>query len=163
MISSRESFAAFVESAWRSLGLEGANALSAPVNMDGLYDWAANYNPRALAPKQTLAGTALDRALGAYVAATVPHKIVLQTTPDWIALTDDVDLLLQYYRERARGERPAPIAAGGELAEACLHVYPRGPADANWRLGVNVEPRDMARAMERFTPLLDQHAAIDHI
>jgi hypothetical protein len=87
----------------------------------------------------------------------------MQADPDWIDLTDDVDVLLAYYATRAAGEPIEPVAGAADLTGAYLHVYPRMPNDANWRIGVNVEPRDMASAMERFTPLLDHYPGIDHI
>jgi hypothetical protein len=36
-------------------------------------------------------------------------------------------------------------------------------ADANWRIGLNVKPREMAQATTALTPLLNQYGDIDHM
>jgi hypothetical protein len=165
MISSRDSFDAFVAASYVALSGDDADEdFSDAVALDGLYRWAADYNPQQCAPKQPLAGAALYAAMEAYVEATRPHRIVMQTgVPPWRDLTDVTDTLTVYYGELAAGRAHVPIVPADQLVRTYLHVYPAVQAPADWRIGLNVLPADMAAAMAALTPLLDRFADIDHM
>jgi len=160
MISSRDSFAAFVEAAYMALNQDDAE-FSTALDLNGIYNRAADYNPTGCPPKDVLAGQPLYAAMSAYVDATIPHKIVMQL--GWRDLTDVTDTLTVYYDERAAGRAHVPIVPADQLPATYLHVYPGAPADADWRIGLNVVPADMARAMAALAPLLDEHPDIDHM
>jgi hypothetical protein len=164
MISARDSFDAFVAANYASLDGDDDDALSDAVDLDALYQWAAEYNPARRPPKQLLAGAPLYAAMSRYVEASVPHRIVMQTgVPPWRDLTDITDTLTVYYDMLAAGLPHVPIVPADRLPFTYLHVYPDVQADADWRIGLNVVPADMARAMEVLTPLLDRFPDIDHM
>ncbi|HEY1631800.1 MAG TPA: T3SS effector HopA1 family protein [Rhizomicrobium sp.] len=160
MISSRDSFAAFVEAAYMALNQDDAE-FSTALDLNGLYNWAADYNPANCPPKNTLAGQPLYAAMSEYVDATIPHKIVMQL--GWRDLTDITDTLTVYYDELAAGRAHVPIIPADQLPTTYLHVYPRLQADADWRIGLNIVPADMANAMAALAPLLDEFPDIDHM
>jgi hypothetical protein len=162
MITSRQSFDAFVVAGYKMLPLLGD--VSDAMALNALYDWAADYNPLNRAPKQALAGTALYRAMFDYVEATLPHRIVMQTGEGpWRDLTGITDTLALYYGELAQDRPQRPVVPADQLVSAYLHVYPDAPAAANWRIGINVEPSATAAAMAALTPLLDAYPDIDHM
>ena len=162
--ASRRSYDAFVKAAWSYFSLPMVDELSGPSNLGDLYQFAAGYNPGHLPPKSALSGSELDAAMALFVEATSPHRIVMQASEgDWPDLTDQVPALAQYYIAKGAGGRPVTNATAEALSGNYLHIYPAVPADGDWRIGINVEPRDMAAAVVALTPLLNRFPDIDHM
>lgn len=166
LISSRDSFNALVGAAWTYFLTPGTNQLSPAAILQNVYNYGAQYNPLNVPVKNPLAGPGLYADMRRYILATQQgheRRIRLQAVGAWPVITDEVPGLAAYYQQKANGNQPVAPAHATELTRTYLHVYPAHPAQANWRIGVNVEPRSMAVAMERFVPLLDQFANIDHM
>ncbi len=162
--ASRRSYDAFVEAAWSYFSLPMVDELSGPSNLGDLYQFAASYNPRHLPPKSALSGAELDAAMAIFLEATAPHRVVMQASQgEWPELTDQIPALAEYFIDKGAGGHPPPNATAEALTTSYLHVYPEVPADGDWRIGINVEARDMAAAMVALTPLLDRFADIDHM
>jgi Domain of unknown function (DUF4157) len=164
-ISSRESFEALVNATWNYLNLPLTELYSDPYNLKAIYSWAANYNPNGVSPKNALSGKPLYVSMFDYTKATVPYKIVLQTTNDWPDITKNVPAFLKYYAEKAEGLSPTFNELAERLTISYLHIYPAKPAKGNWRIALNVIPADMAAAMTALAPLLeaDKFPDIDHV
>jgi hypothetical protein len=142
------------------------DVFSDPGNGLVVYNYAAQYNPLNVPVKNRLAGPGLYADMRRFIRATQQgheRRIRLQAAGPWPVITNEVPALAEYYQEKANGNQPVAPPHAVELTRTYLHVYPAHPAQANWRIGVNVEPRSMATAMERFVPLLDQFANIDHM
>jgi hypothetical protein len=163
MITSRESFDAFVSAAWSFFSLPRVDELSGSYNLNDLYEYAAEYNPQNVFPKDKLAGTELYSTMATFVQATIPKSIAMQGDEDWPDLTGEAQALVTYYNAKAAQQGPVPIPHAEALVTRYLHVYPVVQANANWRIGLNVTPADMGTAMAVLVPLLDEYDCIDHM
>jgi len=163
MISSRESFDAFVSAAWSYFSLPRVDELSGPHNLNDLYEYASGYNPQNIFPKDRLSGAELYGAMATFVQATIPKRIVLQLGEDWPDLTAEAQALVTYYNAKAAQQGPGLNPRAEALITRYLHVYPASPANASWRIGLNVTPADMGAAMAALVPLLDEYDSIDHM
>jgi HopA1 effector protein family len=162
MISSRESFEAFVGAAWSFFGIPKVDELSGAFNLNDLYVFASNYNPANVPPKDPLSHTDLDAAMATLVQATIPYQIVMQGH-GWPELTGEAQALVAYYNARAAQQRHAPPKFAELLKTTYLHVYPTAPAEGNWRIGFNVRPVDIAAAMAELAPIMNQYDSLDHM
>lgn len=166
--TSSESFRDFRTAAWQTLRMPAAQVLSRALNLNVLYGLAANYMPpvaAAIPPKEGLYGQPRYRAMTLYVEATQnpgPHQVRMQEGA-WPDITDDIDDFAAYYTAVADHQQPPLNPRADRLALRYMHVYPAAPANATWRLGINVKPRDMATATAALAPLLDQYPSIDHM
>lgn len=165
LISSRESFNALVNATWNYLSAPLTELYSDPFNLKAIYTWAANYNPDNVSPKNALSGKPLYAAMVKYTGATIPYKIVLQTSKDWPDITKNVPTLLEYYAAKAEGLSPTVNDMADRLTISYLHVFPAKPTKGNWRIALNVIPAEMAAAMAALVPLLeaDKFLDIDHM
>ena len=100
MITSRDSFDAFVNAAWNFFNLPRVDELSGPYNLNDLYEYASGYNPQNIPPKNKLSGTELYGVMATFVQATIPKRIELQMGEDWPNLTAEADALVTYYNAR---------------------------------------------------------------
>lgn len=166
MRTSAQSFDDFVVAAWANLRMPAAQAMSHVQNLRALYSIAVNYNPDNVSPKTALFGESRYASMEAYVRRTQtrePHLIRMQDGDAWRDVTASVDTFAAYYTARANGQSPPLDPQAEKLALRYLHVYPFSQAVANWQIGLNVTPPDMAVAMSALVPLLNEFPDIDHM
>jgi hypothetical protein len=163
--TSVQSFRDFITGAWQLLRMPAAQNYSEVGNLRRLYNLAATYNPNAVPPKVSLFGAPRYQAMTTYIQATqIPtqHRIRIQDG-NWPDVTNQVGTFAAYYTAVANMQSPPLNAQAEKLALRYLHVYPAQQAPADWRIGLNVKPPDMAAAMTALAPLLDQFRDIDHM
>ncbi|MGH6871268.1 MAG: T3SS effector HopA1 family protein [Rhizomicrobium sp.] len=170
MVSSRESFEIFLNEAWAYLTLEerGEKRLPVPLILQTLWQMAVAPND-ARAIKAPVPPPGLYEVTRQFLGETIPHRCALQT-PDreFIDLTGHVEALAAQLERLATG-RPAEAAGETEekalkfLPTCYLHVFPKAPSAANWRIGINVLPDSMPQAMRQFTQLLFDRDDISQI
>ena len=166
MRTSVQSFNDFILAAWANLRWPAAQRLSHVQNLRTLYAIAANYNPDNVPPKSSLFGMPRYRSMAAYIQSTqigAQHQIRMQDGAAWPNLTASVAPFANYYTAVANQQSPPLNPQAEKLALRYLHVYPAQQAQANWRIGLNVKPADMAAAMTALVPLLNNSPDIDHM
>jgi hypothetical protein len=163
LITSRESYEDFVAAAYDYLTAPLVNQLSASVVLSTFYRYVASYNPHHAPAKNPLGGQALYQSMAGYILATRPHPVVMQGDDDWPDITADVRDFANYYTAKGNGNVVPLNPEAEEATGTYLHVYPIQPAPANWRIGLNVLPADMAVAMANLTALLNNNDSIDHM
>jgi hypothetical protein len=166
MRTSVQSFNDFILAAWVNLRMPAAQQLSHVQNLRVLYAIAANYNPDNVAPKASLYGTDRYRSMATYIQSTqigTQHRIRMQDGAAWPDLTASVGQFANYYTAVANQQSPPLIPQAEKLALRYVHVYPAQQAQADWRIGLNVKPQDMAAAMTALVPLLNNSPDIDHM
>ena len=162
--TSLQSFNDFILASWQYLRMPAAQNYSDALNLNRMYDSAANYNPNGVPPKASLFGTPRYRAMATYIQATqlpAQHQIRMQEG-NWPYLTNDVATFAAYYAAVANLQHPPLNVQAEKVPLRYLHVYPAQQAQANWRIGLNVKPDEMAAAMTALAPLLGQFPDIDH-
>jgi hypothetical protein len=163
LIPSTVSFEDFIAASWNYLSTPLTAQLSSVVILNTMYNWAADYNPNHVAPKNRLQGQALYLTMAGYIRATVPNPIRMQQAGNWPNITAQVNNFDNYYTSKANGNNPPVNDQAERLTRAYLHVYPAQQAAVNWRIGLNVLPSDMAVAMAALAPLLNQFNNMGHM
>jgi hypothetical protein len=163
IIPSTVSYADFVAFTYAYCSAPLANQLSVAHILQDLYDFAADYNPNNVPAKVALGGQALYGQMAGYIRASAPFRITMQA--GWQDITAQRNAYDAYYLSKSQGNNPQRNAGAETLTQTYLHVYPPPPqANANWRIGLNVLPTDMAAGMAVLAPLLGNgYASMDHV
>jgi hypothetical protein len=162
LIPSTVSFNAVVTYVYNYCGGPWVNRLSVSHILNDIYDYAADYNPNNVPAKVALAGPVLYGQMAAFIQATAPCRIEMQK--GWLDITAQRTAFDNYYLAVANGNQPPPDPDADDLTQTYLHVYPNVQADADWRIGLNVLPSDMAPAAAALVPLLaNNYASMDHM
>lgn len=126
-----------------------------PTNvLAGLYGEYSAFNPNNAVAKQPLVGNALRQAVATFLQNTNNLTVVWQHGNNWPDITAQVgNLIIAYNGVNALNANQTRIM------RSYLHVYPpAAAATANWRVGINVLPVDVAPAMAALEPILSDNA-----
>ena len=175
---SDQSYQDFVRAAFSYLVNPGPVPPDAGLAVSELYDCYADYDPDpTVRAKRALTGNRLYGALVDFIT-NVGGRIIRVQNDDWSVL-DQPAALVQYRNPPLGGIRALPTQARKALT-SYLHVYPTGtqrvaldsnklirpanrPTTNNWRIGINVKPRYIARAAQALVGIMDANRHIDHI
>lgn len=168
-VSSQQSFAAFVHTAWSYLTGAGAN-LVIDEQLQGLYDAAAAYNPGNVAAKVALTRGPLYSVMTTCMGASWrlgTRRVRAQRAGSWLSLSStDLEAWEKYYGQLAAGQSVTANDEADRTVRRYLHVYPAPEHTTianNWRIEINLLPTDIALGMAALVPLLDQYPDIGHM
>ncbi len=163
---SKTSAASFAAWALESYAYLITNANMAPlVQLQSIYNIACNINPAELAPQDPLIGLPLWQAMSLYIGEAAPYRTLLQNGAPgtWPELQSHIPKLREYYiaqaawlEAKAEGldaKEPVPPPYALEAARLYLHVLAPESRLSDWRIGLNVKPASIAKAVELLAPL----------